>query len=314
MAGASASTTPQLVGSRTTTRLFAAGPAGGSRFLVHVSARGNGAVACSANELGLSQGPSCIYVGPIETASKETLEALYRQARDAYYSGKPLIVDDMFDRVELKLRRYGSKSVVKYPRCSLRRQSTYADAEEDLSQAFALASIWILFLAVGGSAFLVPIIYTVGLANQDPFTLGLAYSSKTLQFLAISNGLLFMAMGSLIGYPIISSSVKVLLGLWRNDLVALKGACPNCGEEVFAFVKSDQSNASPHKADCHVCECALEFRTKAERILCPDTENLCQYVAAILITPKPCAVQKSVSKLGRRWVYGRVYLVRRRRR
>lgn len=26
--------------------------------------------------------------------------------------------------------------------------------------------------------------------------------------------------------------VKVLLGLWRNDLVSLKGACPNCGEEV----------------------------------------------------------------------------------
>lgn len=68
-------------------------------------------------------------------------------------------MDDMFDRVEvklgclvmhllavfiiryfrlmvrpifakqLKLRWYGSKSVVKYPRCSIRRHSTYADAE-----------------------------------------------------------------------------------------------------------------------------------------------------------------------------------------
>jgi hypothetical protein len=27
-------------------------------------------------------------------------------------------------------------------------------------------------------------------------------------------------------------TVKVLQGLWKNDLVALKGACPNCGEEV----------------------------------------------------------------------------------
>ncbi|RWV93822.1 hypothetical protein GW17_00043690 [Ensete ventricosum] len=50
--------------------------------------------------------PSCLYVGPIESASKEMLEALYQQ-----------------------LRLYGSKSVVKYPRCSLRQQSTYADAE-----------------------------------------------------------------------------------------------------------------------------------------------------------------------------------------
>ncbi|KAG1339235.1 putative PGR5-like protein 1B, chloroplastic [Cocos nucifera] len=75
------------------------------------------------------KGPSCLFVGPIETASKEMLEALYQQARDSYYSGNPLIIDDMFDKVELKLRLYGSKSVVKYPRCSLRRQSTYADAE-----------------------------------------------------------------------------------------------------------------------------------------------------------------------------------------
>ncbi|BAS91918.1 Os05g0110800, partial [Oryza sativa Japonica Group] len=67
--------------------------------------------------------------GPIETASQEMLEALYHQARDSYYSGQPLIVDDMFDKVELKLRVYGSPSVVKYPRCSLKRQSTYADAE-----------------------------------------------------------------------------------------------------------------------------------------------------------------------------------------
>lgn len=31
--------------------------------------------------------------------------------------------------MQLKLRWYGSKSVVKYPRCSIRRHSTYADAE-----------------------------------------------------------------------------------------------------------------------------------------------------------------------------------------
>lgn len=99
---------------------------------MRISTKKNG-VSSACNELAQpassSHGPSCIFVGPIETASKETLEALYQQAREAYYSGNPLIVDDMFDRVELKLRSYGSKSVIKYPRCSLRRQSTYADAE-----------------------------------------------------------------------------------------------------------------------------------------------------------------------------------------
>ncbi|KAJ9146666.1 hypothetical protein P3X46_028902 [Hevea brasiliensis] len=263
-------------------------------FSARISMKSNGASATfGVRELATAatataDGPSCIYVGPIETASKETLEALYRQARDAYYSGEPLIVDDMFDRVELKLRRYGSKSVVKYPRCSIRRQSTYADAEEDISQAFALASIWIIFLAFGISALVGPIIYTVVLAYQDAFGSGISQGSQAsiIQFLATVNAILFMAVGALIGYPITSASVKVLLGLWRNDLVALKGACPNCGEEVFAFVRSDESNNSAHRADCHVCESLLEFRTK---------------------------VEQTVSTLGRRWVYGRIYLVSRRR-
>ncbi|CAK9327018.1 unnamed protein product [Citrullus colocynthis] len=233
----------------------------------------------------LAQGPSCIFVGPLETATQETLEALYLQARDAYYSGQPLILDDMFDRVELKLRWYGSKSVVKYPRCSLRRQSTYSDAEEDLSQVLALAGIWLVFLALGCSACLVPLICTADLVFKDPLSLGLSYNShgSAFEFLSAINAILFIAFGSLIGYPIATASVGVLKGLWRNDLVALKGACPNCGEEVFAFVRSDRANGSPHRSDCHVCECLLEFRIKFE---------------------------KSSSRLGRQWVYGRIYLVR----
>ncbi|MFS8005546.1 putative oxidoreductase [Helianthus anomalus] len=83
----------------------------------------------SATQL-LVEGP-CIFVGPIERASQETLEAFYRQ--DSYYSGKPLIVDDMFDRVELQLRWYGTTYVVRYPHCSLRQQSTYVDAQSGVA-------------------------------------------------------------------------------------------------------------------------------------------------------------------------------------
>ncbi|KAH1219136.1 PGR5-like protein 1B, chloroplastic [Glycine max] len=354
----------------------------------------------------LPHGPSCIYVGPLHTATQETLEALYSQARDAYYSGEPLILDDMFDRLELKLKWYGSKSVVKYPRCSIRRHSTYADADEDLSMAIALASLWSLFLALGCSACVSPIFYTVSTAYHRAFDSGLSYgspSSSGLGLLFVVNSIIFMALGFVIGYPVASASeqitlapyewrcrhvfdpdegdivvldektvelqrtitggeaevaefgdrmrhaaralivgkvvatleesidgvresrnsevvvvgegnevarevrsqltvfnfvgelelkadlheIKVLQGLWRNDLAALKGSCPNCGEEVFAFVRTDKANNSPHRADCHVCECLLEFRTE---------------------------VEQSALRLGRQWVYGRIYLVRRSRR
>ncbi|XP_054812745.1 uncharacterized protein LOC129313552 isoform X2 [Prosopis cineraria] len=252
-------------------------------FSVRFSAKTNGASFSHTCD-DLAQGPHCIYVGPIESARQETLEALYLQARDAYYSGKPLIVDDMFDRVELKLRWYGSKSVVKYPRCSIRRQSTYADAETDLSMILALASTWVTFLVFGSSICVGPVLYTVSLVYHTAFNSGLSYVNQAsgLGFLATVYSIVFMTLGCVIGYPIASSSVKVLQGLWRNDLVALKGTCPNCGEEVFAFVRMDKARDSPHRADCHVCGCLLEFHTQ---------------------------VEQSVSRLGRKWVYGRIYLV-----
>ncbi|XP_010535489.1 PREDICTED: PGR5-like protein 1A, chloroplastic isoform X2 [Tarenaya hassleriana] len=287
MAGSCSSIRPRLLGSSSPMELFnrAEAPAFSARISTRSRVHGGGVIATTYRE----EGPSCIYVGPIDSASKETLEALYSQARDAYYNGKPLIVDDMFDRVELKLRWYGSKSVVKYPRCSLLRQSTYADAEEDTSQVFALASIWILILVFGSSACLLPAVYVLSLVYGDPFDLGIAYSGQlySVPFSAKLNGILFTVLGCAFGSPIASSAVGVLQGLWRNDLAALRGACPNCGEEVFAFVRSDQSNSNAHRADCHVCGCTLEFRTK---------------------------VEKNASPLGRKWIYGRIYLVSRQRR
>lgn len=155
--------------------------------------------------------------------------------------------------------------------------------------AFALASLWSIFLALGCSASIGPILYTVSSAYQKAFDSGLSYGSQVSRLGPpfVMNTIIFMAMGLVIGYPVASASVKVLQGLWRNDLAALKGSCPNCGEEVFAFVKTDKANNSPHRADCHVCECLLEFRTK---------------------------VEQPALRLGRQWVYGRIYLVRRSRR
>ncbi|XP_010485238.1 PREDICTED: factor of DNA methylation 4-like [Camelina sativa] len=141
MAGTCTSIRPRLIGSSSIVELSRLINRAGVPFSVRISTRtrghGGGLTAPTSRE----EGPSCIFVGPIDSARKETLEALYRQAKDAYYNGKPLIVDDMFDRVELKLRWYGSKSVVKYPRCSLLRQSTYADAELYLIGFLTMSSL-----------------------------------------------------------------------------------------------------------------------------------------------------------------------------
>ncbi|XP_042389955.1 PGR5-like protein 1A, chloroplastic isoform X2 [Zingiber officinale] len=210
-----------------------------------------------------ADGPSCLYVGPVETATQERLEELYQQ---------------------LKLRLCGSKSVVKYPRCSLRRHSTYADAEEDPSQEFALASIWLLLLAFGSTAIFVPVIYVISLAFADNISSRYFFyiERSTIGSLAMVNKTLTLVLCYLVGFPLAYASIQALKGLWRSELVAMRGACPNCGEEVFTFVRAESSSTQLHLAHCHVCECALEFQIK---------------------------VVQSFSRPGRRWVYGRVYLV-----
>lgn len=55
------------------------------RITISISSSSGGVVfpcrvrSSHSSELAFSQGPSCIFVGPLETASKELLEALYRQ-------------------------------------------------------------------------------------------------------------------------------------------------------------------------------------------------------------------------------------------
>eukprot|EP00250_Pteridium_aquilinum_P035481 c9486_g1_i1 orf=325-1206(-) len=234
----------------------------------------------------LREGPSCVFVGPVETAQKDRLEALYQQARDSYYSGQPLIVDDMFDKVEVRLRWYGSKLVLKYPRCSLKRLSVYADAEVDNSQVMALTSIWMIFLAAGLVTAVGPPACALSKACKDAVHFYFFHHNPMLtsDVAVTMNMAIMMSVGLVIGVPMATAALGALKGLWRGDLVALKGSCPSCGEEVYAFVQANNSPHPRHKTECHVCEHPLVFHTKVER---------------------------SASSLGRPWAYGRIYLVRR---
>ena len=55
-----------------------------------------------------------------------------------------------------------------------------------------------------------PIIYTISLAYQDPSSSDISYGSQAsnFEFLATVNGILFMAIGSVIGYPLASAAGK----------------------------------------------------------------------------------------------------------
>lgn len=96
---------------------------------------------------------------------------------------------------------------------------------------------------------------------------------------------------------------------------------PNCLQytfQVFAFVKSDQSKQSPHRSECHVCESFLEFRAKVEVVTSiPHGCHHSFHQYMLIGCPQIqliCYLQESISTPRSRWVHGRVYLIRRRRR
>lgn len=81
--------------------------------------------------------------------------------------------------------------------------------QEDPAQVFALASVWLLFLGIGSSACLVPVIYAFGQTFKDSLDSGFSPTSSQapiLEFIAILNGMLVMMLGSMIGYPVASAA------------------------------------------------------------------------------------------------------------
>eukprot|EP00899_Mesostigma_viride_P028205 jgi/Mesvir1/856/Mv17427-RA.1 len=226
-------------------------------------------------DAGTALGAACINPGPLNSASPQGLEALYLQARNAYYNGVPILLDDIFDFVEERLRQYKSELVRKYPRCSLRRYTVYSDAESDQDQLSSLKTIWTTLLGVGVASIAVPVVMV-------------AQSAISWQE-AGSDGHIWqqlLAFGALAGVPLILSAMKGLASIDKEKLVALKGTCPNCGEDVFAFVRLDDPSVTKprHKMDCHVCDRPLVFQA---------------------------TLQESVKNPGHLFAYGRVYLVSR---
>ncbi|KAL0887208.1 hypothetical protein Bca101_011191 [Brassica carinata] len=84
MAGTCSSIRPRLIGSCSTVEFSRLITRAGVPFSVRISTRTRsqgGGFTAPVSVSSREEGPSCIFVGPIDSARKETLEALYRQVR-----------------------------------------------------------------------------------------------------------------------------------------------------------------------------------------------------------------------------------------
>ena len=193
---------------------------------------------------------TCVNVGPLDSADPEVVEHLYKQAKEAYHSGSPILSDDVFDDIESELRYQRSKLVSKGPRCSLRGLNIYSDAQLDKSQTFLLASFW-SFLSIVSCSF--------GVSNLS----GLFHTE------------MYETLNVVVGFGFFIAFSKCLLNVLKGNEVAVTGCCPNCREDVYAFAdfNSMEDETCEVETSCHMCRRPLLFKISKHKGLIRPMSN-----------------------------------------
>ena len=228
---------------------------------------------------------ACVYPGPLDSADQEGLERLYTQAKGAYYSGRPILDDAVFDSVEEQLRYYRSALVEKWPRCSLRGLRIYSDAEADNSMDLALSGVWAAVAVTGGGVFL------AGAAYGASRSLGGLWGLRLAVACALVGGAVAVRQG-----------LGGLRGIDESGTVGLKGPCPSCNEEVYSYVRvPEEGEEAKARSECHCCGQPLTFHAYRQKI--PE----------IAQGPASAWPRGAGGDFGKKdtWTYGRIYSERR---
>ena len=129
----------------------------------------------------------------------------------------------------------------------MRGLNIYSDAELDKSLTFLLASFWTI-LSISS--------YSFAQSNLQ----GL-FHSEVLETLSV-----------IVGVGFFTAFVGCLLNVLKGNEVAVKGKCPSCGEEVYAFAhfSNVEDEVCEVDSDCHMCKRPLVFKiTKHKGIIRP---------------------------------------------
>ena len=204
------------------------------------------------------EGPSCIRLPPLDLATRDDLERVYLQAKNTYFSGQPVVDDQMFDEIERRLRYLGSDVARKYPRCSRRDMRIYSDAEPDEAQMDALAWTWLSFAALG--ALLIALDVRDAIADSSFSAAATATATATATAMATRRPPVFAVVGAFLA----RSGWEKYAKLREGTTVAVTGDCPNCAERVYAFVPANKPEVRV-KSECHVCERGVVFHAKVAK-------------------------------------------------
>jgi hypothetical protein len=70
---------------------------------------------------------------------------------------------------------------------------------------------------------------------------------------------------ALVGLGLSQRGVEKLLETRKGGTLAMTGECPNCNEQVFAFMDTKRGQ-SKERCECHVCGRKIVFEATFERV------------------------------------------------
>ncbi|CAN1243617.1 PGR5-like protein 1A, chloroplastic [Linum perenne] len=181
-------------------------------------------------------------------------EQRFLEASMAYVSGNPIMNDEEYDKLKLRLKTEGSDIVVEGPRCSLRSRKVYSDLTVDYLKMFLL-NVPATVIALGLFFFLDDVTgfeITYLLELPEPFSFIFTW------FAAV---------------PVIVWSALSLTNAILKDFVILKGPCPNCGTEngsFFGSILSISSGGTTNNLKCSDCGTQMIYDANTRLITLSD--------------------------------------------
>ena len=160
---------------------------------------------------------------PLDLATRDDLERVYLQAKNTYFSGQPVVDDQMFDEIERRLRYLGSTPPQAPGAAYIHAHS---QTPSPTAQMDALAWTWLSFAALG--ALLIALDVRDAIADSSFSAAATAMATRRPPVFAV------------VGAFLARSGWEKYAKLREGTTVAVTGDCPNCAERVYAFVPANK--------------------------------------------------------------------------
>lgn len=184
-------------------------------------------------------------------------EKRFLEATMAYNAGKPIMSNEEFDDLKLKLRQEGSIVTEQGARCSIRSRTMYSDAKVDYLRMVSLNA---------------PAVITVllGLFSIDDLT-----GFEVTQFMELPEPFGIIVVWGLV-LPMVYVLSSAITNLVFKDALVLKAPCPSCGTENVAYfgdIFTVSGSRKSNTVECTECKSKLRFNNESRQVVVPQEES-----------------------------------------